>query len=158
MAILTIAVSLTAPALAGFFRGRSLDSQARGLLSLTRQAQSRAITEGIPVEIWVDSDRSSLHLEAEPSYEPNDPREVDFPLFDEVQIEFLNTGQALAAADSAAAVTKSRHNGPKMRFLPDGTISEISPTLVRLTGRDGFSTTLVQATNRLCYEIVNAKQ
>src|SRR5207253_10956500 len=33
MTILTIAVSLTAPALANFFRGRTLDSEARRLLA-----------------------------------------------------------------------------------------------------------------------------
>src|SRR5690348_10362592 len=37
MTVLAVAVALTAPALAGFFRGRTLDSEARRLLSMTRQ-------------------------------------------------------------------------------------------------------------------------
>src|SRR2546426_11590252 len=40
MTVLTIAVSITAPALANFFRGRSLDSEARRLLALTRPGPS----------------------------------------------------------------------------------------------------------------------
>src|SRR5215831_89969 len=48
MAILTVAVAITAPALSNFFHGRSLDSEARRLLSLTRQGQSRAVSEGLP--------------------------------------------------------------------------------------------------------------
>src|SRR6185295_17984721 len=45
MAILTIAVSITAPALSNFFHGRTLDSEARRMLALTRQGQSRAVSE-----------------------------------------------------------------------------------------------------------------
>src|SRR3954453_22495301 len=70
MTILTIAISVTAPALANFFRGRSLDSEARRLLALTRQGQSRAISEGVPMQLWVDAAHGGYGLEAEPSYEP----------------------------------------------------------------------------------------
>src|SRR5215813_10242713 len=48
MTILTIAVALTAPSLANFFRGRALESEARRLLALSRQGQNRAVSEGIP--------------------------------------------------------------------------------------------------------------
>ena len=54
MAILTITVSIAAPALSNFFRGRSLESEARRLLALTRQGQSRAVSEGVPMDLWVD--------------------------------------------------------------------------------------------------------
>src|SRR5262245_158113 len=74
MTVLTIAVSLTAPALANFFRGRSLDSEARKLLALTRFGQSRAVSEGIPMELWLDATRGAYGLEAEPSYETTDPK------------------------------------------------------------------------------------
>src|SRR5690242_2199653 len=69
MTVLTIAVSLTAPALANFFRGRSLDSEARKMLALTRLGQSRAISEGIPMNLWFDSVGGAYGLEAEPTYE-----------------------------------------------------------------------------------------
>src|SRR5882724_2717216 len=69
MTVLTIAVAIAAPALANFFRGRTLDSEARRLLALTRQGQSRAISEGIPMELWLDTARGAYGLEAEPSYE-----------------------------------------------------------------------------------------
>src|SRR4051812_4559281 len=65
MAILTIAVSITAPALANFFHGRVLDSEARRLLAATRQAQSRSISEGVPVTLWFDSSQNEYGIEAE---------------------------------------------------------------------------------------------
>src|ERR1700704_2983443 len=70
MTILAIAVSFTAPALANFFRGRSIEYEARRLLALTRHGQSRAVSEGLPMELWVDSSKGAYGLEAEPSYEP----------------------------------------------------------------------------------------
>jgi hypothetical protein len=42
---------------------------------------------------------------------------------------------------------------PKIRFLPDGSISEGSPQMVRVIGRDGMSLWLVLSRNRLNYEI-----
>src|SRR5438067_839751 len=54
MTVLVIAVSITAPALSSFFRARTLDSEARRLLSLTRHGQSRAVAEGVPMELWID--------------------------------------------------------------------------------------------------------
>src|SRR5262245_60257146 len=67
MAILTIAVSITAPALANFFHGRVLDSEARRLLAATRAAQSRAISEGVPVSLWFDSSQNEYGIEADTS-------------------------------------------------------------------------------------------
>ena len=54
MALLAIAASLAAPQMASFFRGRSLDQEARRMLSLTHYAQSRAVTEGFPMLLWID--------------------------------------------------------------------------------------------------------
>src|SRR5207245_5134219 len=90
MAILTIAVSITAPALANFFRGRTLDSEARRLLAVTRQGQSRAVAEGLPIELWVDAAQRTYGLEAEPSYEPNDAKAMTFALDSDTQIEVGN--------------------------------------------------------------------
>ena len=89
MAILTIAVAITAPALANFFRGRSLDSEARRLLALTRQGQSRAVSEGLPMELWFDTAQNTFGLEAEPSYEEVDARAVSYQLQD-MQVEVVN--------------------------------------------------------------------
>src|SRR5215470_18042481 len=89
MTILTIAVSVTAPALANFFRGRSLDSEARRLLALTHQGQSRAVSEGVPMELWVDTAQSKFGLVAEPSFEPQDPKAVDFAIDPGIKVELV---------------------------------------------------------------------
>jgi hypothetical protein len=166
MAMLTIAVSVTAPALANFFRGRSLDSEARRLLALTRHGQSRAVSEGVPMELWVDTSQGAFGLEAEPSYETEDPKKVEFTLDSDMQLETVNSDPSgsstvmslsrpagLASAASSAPLLSNHPNLPRIRFLPDGSISETSPSMLRLTGRDGRSLWLAQSRNRLGYEI-----
>ena len=163
MTILTITVSITAPALANFFRGRTLDSEARRLLALTRQGRSRAVSEGIPMELWIDAVQHSVGLEAQPSYETTDARAVDLTIDSDIQIEIINGttannsspfGVVPQMGSGSAKLAVSNHPDlPKIRFLPDGSISDSSPQMLRLTGRDGTSLWLAQSRSRLGYEI-----
>jgi len=165
MTILAIAVSITAPALANFFRGRTLDSEARRLLGLTRQGQSRAVSEGVPMELWIDSAHNAYGLEAEPSYEPNDAKAVNITMDSDLQLqaESLNTASTAAtaavassmASGSAAPVMSNHPSLPRVRFLPDGSIADISPESVQLLHRDGKSLWLALSRNRMNYEIQN---
>ncbi len=160
MTILTVAVGLTAPALSKFFRGRTLNSEARRFLSLARHGQERAISEGLPMDLWVDAARGRFGLEAEPSYAPSDPLKVEFTLDQNLRLETVTTNTAARTASrskkpgSAPARAPSRNsNLPAIRFLPDGTIEETSPHIVRLIENDGFTITIEQSRNRLGYEI-----
>ena len=161
MTILTIAVSVTAPALAHFFRGRSLDSEARRLLALTRQGQSRAVSEGLSMELWIDTAHGAFGLEAEPSFEPTDPKAAEFTLASDMHLEVVDRGAAPAgvitlpspSAASASAVPSKHPNLPKIRFLPDGSIDESSPGTLHLLGREGDSIWLSQSRSHLSYEI-----
>src|SRR5438045_7956153 len=89
MTILAIAVSITAPALASFFRARTLDSEARRLLSLTRQGQSRAASEGVPMDLWIDSQQKKFGLEADASF-GTDPKPIELTIDPGMQIEALS--------------------------------------------------------------------
>lgn len=169
MAILTIAVSITAPALANFFRGRTLDSEARLLLSLTRQGQSRAVSEGIPIELWINTAQGTFGLEAEPGYDEKDPKAASFTLDSDLHITTVNGtssgssssvggagslgGSSVIANASVKPVRSNHPELPKIRFLPDGTLDDSSPQMLRLTGRDGTSMWVAQSRGRLNYEI-----
>jgi prepilin-type N-terminal cleavage/methylation domain-containing protein len=164
MAILTMAVSLTAPSLANFFRGRTLDSEARRLLALTRSGQNRAVSEGIPMDLWVDTSAAKVGLDAEPSFETSDPKEVQFQLDSGVQIEVLkqaasnsfgtNMTRLQHVSTASVAPVKLTHPGlPTIRFLPDGSLGENGPQGLRLTSRDGSSLVVALSRDRLSYEI-----
>jgi len=164
MTILAVAVSITAPALANFFRGRTLDSEARKLLSLSREGQSRAVSEGLPMDLWLDTAQGAYGLEAEPSYEPTDPKALSFTFDKDIKVEIVNlkapgTGSSepnTSPSTASIAPSPSNHpNLPRIRFLPDGSFGESSPQMLRLTGRDGISMWLAQARSHLHYEIRN---
>lgn len=170
MTVLVIMIAVSAPTLANFFHGRALDSEARQLLALTRQGQSRAVSEGVPMELWVDVEQREYGLQEESSYsktsaDDTDPKAVDFELNKDVKVEVPNLTAAKsttivlrnsATPDSTASVVPvvSKHpNLPRIRFLPDGFIAESSPQMLHLIDRDGASLWLALARNRLNYEI-----
>jgi prepilin-type N-terminal cleavage/methylation domain-containing protein len=163
MALLTIVISLTAPSLSRFFRGRTLDSEARRLLALTRSGQSRAVSEGMPMDLWVDAAEGSFGLEAEPSFDSSDPKAVEFALDGGLKIEVVNR-TVVAPADtlnrtrrvstaSTPRVVLARSSLPTIRFLADGSIGDNSPQMLCLTSTDGGSLWLAQSQDGLTYEI-----
>ena len=152
LALLAIAVAVAAPSLSRFFRGRTLDNEARRLLSLTRYAQSRAISEGVPMLLWLKPQTGEFGLQSETTYTDTDPRAVDYTLSADLQMEadsLAFTGESLWK--QAELKTGSRQ---VIRFTPDGFVAESSPAWVWLKTTDGSDATwLVLSTNRLNYEL-----
>ncbi|MBI3849755.1 MAG: prepilin-type N-terminal cleavage/methylation domain-containing protein [Verrucomicrobia bacterium] len=163
MALLIIVVAIAVPPLGNFFRGRSLDSEARRLLSLTRQGQSRAVSEGVPMTLWIDAPQRTYGLEEESSYTEEDTKAVDFTLDRDVRIEVLNTNSSnkITAANTSRSLpditaSSGKHgNLPAIHFLPDGFVDGNSLRAVGLFDRDGTTLWLTRSTNGLNYEIRN---
>ncbi len=164
MALLTIVISLTAPSLSRFFRGRTLDSEARRLLALTRSGQSRAVSEGMPMDLWVDAAQGAFGLEAEPSFDTSDPKAMEFTVDTGLRIEVVNkmvrapvnntmNRSLRATIASTPRVMLAHASLPTIRFLADGSIGENSPQMLRLTSTDGGSLWLAQSQDGLSYEI-----
>jgi type II secretion system protein H len=149
MAMLLVVMSVTFPSLKGFFRARTLDSESRRFLSLTRFAQSRAISEGVPMLLWVDAREKSYGLRAEASYIEQDEKALQFDLNPDLTME--------ASVSVARAPARMRSAGvgnlPTIRFLPDGSIGESSPDRVRFVEGDGDKLSVVMTENRLNYAI-----
>jgi len=154
MALLVVVVAVAAPSLAGFFRGRALDSEARRMLSLTRQGQSRAASGGVPVVLWVDSAQRTYGLEEDSSYTDKDTKAVEYKLDNNVSVEVGTTITTNTLMGNVASAGK-RSALPQIRFLPDGGIDESSVESVRLSDREGASLWLARGHNRLNYEIHN---
>ena len=74
LALLVIATSLAAPALSNFVRGRALDSEARRLAALMHAGQSRAVSEGAVMMLWIDEKTGDYGLEAETSGQNGDAK------------------------------------------------------------------------------------
>jgi len=176
MALLIVVIAIAAPSLSGFFRGGSLPLEGRRLLALTRHGQSRAISEGIPMILWMNAEQRTYGLQAEPTYDYLDPQAANFTLDKELQMEVvsigimtntygLGSGSSLGNASMGGygmmnpALMGSRASPelslPQIRFLPDGSFSESSVQVLRVFDQQGFNLWLVQATNGLSYELRN---
>jgi type II secretion system protein H len=158
MALLMIVIAVSAPSLQGFFKGRNLDSEARRLLSLTKYGQSRAVSEGIPMVLWVDSKQKSYGLRAAAGFLEEDDKAFEFNLDRDLKIE----AEQLPAQTVLTPLQVDRIVGnlPSIRFLPDGSIAESSPLSIRIVQGEKDMLWVGQTTNRLRYEIqkVNYKR
>ncbi len=156
LALLVVITSLAAPAMARFVRGRALDSEARRLFALMHAGQSRAVSEGMPMVLWVDEKKGVYGLSAETasktatrSDQTDDPNAETLTLDSTLQIAVMNLG--LGAPTTFNSL-------PAIRFLPDGTVDEDSPHTVQLTDAAGFSRWLLESRDRFGYEISDTKQ
>src|SRR5215469_632208 len=74
LSLLVIVTSLTAPAMSRFIRGRALDTEARRLVAAMHAAQSRAVSEGMPVMFWLDQTSGSYGFALESSAQGSDAK------------------------------------------------------------------------------------
>lgn len=150
MAMLLIVIAVSAPTLSKFFRGRNLDSEARRFVSLTRYGQSRAVSEGVPMVLWIDAKQGTYGLQQEVNYTDVDTKAVEYTLGKDLRME-VSTVVALPSQLSQAR--QAARSLPMMRFRPDGFISETSPQRVWLYEGERDSVLIAQSSNRLHYEI-----
>jgi Tfp pilus assembly protein FimT len=163
MAMLLTVIAVSIPSLSNFFRGRTLDSEARRFLSLTRYGQSRAVSEGVPMKLWIDTKEGSYGLEQEQSSTDGDPKAVSFDLDDDLSLELTILPSRSSVLAPTGQPGEPRRTVPTIRFQPDGFISETSPQGVWIRERAGARKDnvigIALSRNRLNYEIqTNALQ
>jgi len=144
LALLVIVTSMVAPAMSNFIRGRALDSEARRLMALIHAGQSRAVSEGMPMVLWVDEKQGAYGLQAETTGKTGDPKAEEMALDAYLQITVVNTGLAGTAKFGGL---------PAVRFLPDGTVDENSPQTLRLMDAKKNALWLIESRDRNGYEI-----
>ena len=149
LALLVIITSLAAPAMSNFVRGQALGSEARRLLALTHAGQSRAVSEGRPMVLWVDEKQGAFGLQAEMTGRNGDPKAETLYVDSTLRIAVQSTG--------TTALTK--FGGlPAIRFLPDGSVDENSPQRLRLTDAQDHALWLVETRDRNGYEISDTEK
>ena len=150
MAMLVVVLAVAAPALAHFFRGRSLDSEARRFLALTRYGQNRAVTDGMPYLLWIDASKRAYGLMPETSEDEQfedefatDTLEYQLARDIHLEVELPLAGPRWLASDPQLPTTATDSipwkrtlqlvgNLPTIRFTPDAFVSETSPEYVML--------------------------
>jgi len=119
------------------------------LSALLHAAQSRAVSEGAPMMLWVDEKAGGYGLAAETSGPNGDAKAEDLTVDSTLQLAVLNLG--------TGAQTTFK-NLPAVRFLADGTVDENSPQTLKLTDSAGFARWLVETKIRSGYEVNDTGQ
>ena len=144
LALLVVITSIAVPSLSNFVRGRALDSEARRLAALMHAAQSRAVSEGAPMMLWINEKTGDYGLEAETSGQNGDEKAENLT---------VDSTLVLAVQNIGAATPVTFKNLPAIKFSADGTVDEDSPQLLKLTDSAGFSRWLSLNSGRTGYEI-----
>lgn len=154
MALMVIVISVVFPALKGFFHGRNLDNEAHQFLSLTRYGRSKAIAEGTAVELWINPRQESYGLQAVSGYTESKPDPVTYAVDQTVQISFSPPTSTLAHSNMWTQTSGHAGNLTKIRFQPDGFISDTSPQNIFFRQTDtGAQIWLAESATRSKYEI-----
>ena len=158
MSVIVMAFSIALPTLANFFRGRTLDSEARRLVALTHSGQSRAVSEGVPMRLWVNAQQGTYGLQEEAGWTDRDAKAVDFRLDPDLHIEVVASKVAKPARMAMPTTTLTAPHVqttglPEIRFLSDGSFDDTGPQVLHLSDRSGVSLWVAPSGNRLSYEI-----
>ncbi|MDB6030335.1 MAG: type secretion system protein [Verrucomicrobiales bacterium] len=153
MAILLVVLAVAAPSLSNFFKGRTLDSESRRIVALTRYGQERAVSEGVPMVLWMDIKRDIYGLRQETGYTVQDVKAVEYDLGKDLKMEVTDVPKAIGQT----AVTRQNRNAdatlPVIRFQPDGFIDETSPQTIILREATGETVWISKSRNQLNYAV-----
>ncbi len=171
MTLMAVAFALVAPSLGQFFRGRNLHSEADRLLALVKYGQSRAVTEGMPMVLWVDVKSGRYGVQADSTYLERDPNAEQCDVAEKLQLEvqlpspqpngtqwwqIMSTPTGLQSILWGQAPVNSQNNLPKFRFTPDGQIGAASPDRVGirdLQDKNSRELWIARSAGGLSYEI-----
>jgi len=164
MALLVVGVSFLSPYLGGFIRGRAVQSEARQMISMSRLAQSRAASGGVPVILWFDKDKTpnQYGFQEEPGYRDNDkdggkdPKAETLELNENLKIEILEDDTAISQPMTES--TDPHMNMPHITFMPDGTIADSSPRTINIIDENGPKVSVKQTRDRSQYEIATTTE
>jgi prepilin-type N-terminal cleavage/methylation domain-containing protein len=152
MAVLLVVLAVAAPSLSHFFRGRNLNSEARRFLSLAHYGRSRAVSEGVPMVLWMDTQKGMYGLLPSPGFTDGNTNAVDCVMSESVQMECFapaaqNPGDFWSQGSSAPAYLSMIH------FLPDGSIADSSPENILLREGEKDVIWIAKSPGRPNYEI-----
>ncbi len=140
MGLLVVIAGIVTPRMAGFFKGRKIDDEAYRFIALTQSAQNRAISEGIPMSLWIDTDNQVYGLRESASFALNQ---------DTGRVYYVHKALKLDYQDNLS-LTPTK---PEIFFHPDGGIGEGSITNLWIERPDDERLWIGLTTNRLSFEI-----
>jgi prepilin-type N-terminal cleavage/methylation domain-containing protein len=154
MALLAIAVAFVAPSLSGFFKGRAVTEEAARMKALTDFGRSEAISQGVPMTLWLDAENRRYGLRADTGYPVRTNFLKEYTFKEEVEV----TVDQRAGASLAPVNSMGFDAWTLAVFQPDGSLGDDTPDGIYLQHTSGSLLILARATNGLGYEILEKEE
>ena len=169
MALLVTLAAIAVPTLSRSMRGHNLDGQADRLLALTEYGRDEAVSQGIPMVMWIDVDGSRFGVDTKPGYGSGseNARSREYSLADDTHFDPVGQGMVssvplagtAAQSQTAGVAIGGAHGGVIVaEFAPDGTLDPGSLPNVRIVDRAGEALSISQTADAYGYEIVKGSR
>ncbi len=154
MTLMVMAISIAAPSLKFFLSGRSHEDEARRFLELERYAASRAVEEGVPVDLWINIKQNTYGMAASRGYTETKTNNTSFTVDKDVQMQVSQPTGVLTQSNWWTPFNaRGRGAIPIIRCQPDGFISDISPQYVKFTQGQEPEIWIIENPNHTRYDI-----
>ena len=154
MALLCVILGLAAPSLSRSIHERNLTQEATRLLALTEYARDEAVSQGVPMNVWIDAATGRFGAQALPGYEDAGARAKQFTLIDGLHFD-LHGGSLGASTQTSPPMRAGAMGGNDVvEYLPDGTLDPSSQVSIRLVDRSNSTIEVAQTKDASGYEIV----
>ena len=141
MALLTVVVGFAAPSLSRSMRQRNLDGEATRFLAATEYAREEAVSQGVPMTLWINPDTQRFGVEPKTGYDGSAARDREFAVNPDVHLEVTGGVQKSGVIEA-------------VEFAPDGSPTTASVESVRLVDRFNAALTVARTSDGWSYEIV----
>jgi hypothetical protein len=147
MALLATLLALSAPTILHSFKQRDLEQEGTQLLAVTEYARSEAISQGVPMSVWINPGTGEFGVHASDGYDGDKAREKTYSLRTDVRFDPV---EGVADRDDHTILAN---------FEPEGTLDpESSLDALRLVNRSDSAISLEQTEDGWGYEIVKEAQ
>ena len=141
MMLLAIVAALSVPSLSRSMRQRNLDEEATRLLALTEYGRDEAVSQGVPMIVWIDAKGQRYGVEPKSGFDSDETRSREYAMNPDVNVEI---DKAVASGGVVEA----------MEFAPDGALTTSSVETVRLVDRAKSAISVARTTDGWSYELV----
>lgn len=142
MIVLTTVLAFVAPMLTRSFQQRHLDQEATRLVSLTEYGRDEAISQGVPMVVWINPETGDMGLDAATGYTATDVSRKQYSLNADLHFDMQNA--ALPMTDGLAQL---------VQFAPDGSPDTSSGEAVRIVDRFDSSVIVRRTEDGWGYEV-----
>jgi type II secretion system protein H len=140
MCVLAFITALAVPLLSGSVHHRNLLDEATRFVALTEYARDEAVSQGVPMTVWIDPDTQHFGVSAKTGYDGDASREREYELNPDIHFE----------------IEKATANGNLLQpveFGPDGAPGVSASESLKLVDRFNAVVTIARTKDGWSYEI-----